>query len=383
MTEEEFEALDDAHLDGIVVKLDRKKPTSTANAFPFQLFDEVTSSTIAKRFLIKGTLARGETSAWIAPPGGMKSALMAELAICVASGADWHGRKNKGAAGVVYFALERGDLVRRRLQAHRERLGLKSLPIAVVTSTINLMKVATVPMVVATIREAEACFGLPVGLAIFDTFTKMIAAGGGDEDKARDQGAVFANIQRIKSETDVHTALVGHTGKDESRGSRGSNAIIGDVDVMVTISGDIIRTATVTKANDFPEGSLFSFKSDIHEFGTDEDGDPVTVNVVSSDTIEPSAAQPRKGKKLPNAALICQRALHEAIIDSGIAAPPSVQIPPGKRVVPIKEWRRIAYSRGISGSSEERAREQAFKRSMETLVALQVVGIWNDLAWSV
>jgi hypothetical protein len=47
-------------------------------------------------------------------------------------------------------------------------------------------------------------------------------------------------------------------------GARGSNAILGDVDVMVEISGDIIRTATVTKANDMPEGPLFSFKSDIH-----------------------------------------------------------------------------------------------------------------------
>jgi hypothetical protein len=28
------------------------------------------------------------------------------------------------------------------------------------------------------------------------------------------------------------------------------------------------------KANELPEGSLFSFKSELHEFGTDEDGGP-------------------------------------------------------------------------------------------------------------
>ena len=53
---------------------------------------------------------------------------------------------------------------------------------------------------------------------------------------------------------------------------------------MVTIGGDEIKTATVTKANDCPEGALFSFKSEVHEFGTDEDGDPITVNIVSSET---------------------------------------------------------------------------------------------------
>jgi hypothetical protein len=123
---------------------------------------------------------------------------------------------------------------------------------------------------------------------IFDTFAKLVAAGGGDEDKAKDQGKVFANIQRIKERMGrpgpgPHVALVGHTGKDETRGSRGSNAILGDADVMVTISGDEIKTATVTKANDMPEGPLFSFKSETHDFGTDEDGDPITVNIVSSE----------------------------------------------------------------------------------------------------
>jgi hypothetical protein len=152
---------------------------------------------------------------------------------------------------------------------------------------------------------------------------------------------------------------------------------------MVTLSGDTIRTATVTKANDSPEGPLFSFKSDIHEFGIDEDGDLVTVNVVSDDAVELSIATTRKANKLSNAALICQRALHEAIIEHGVPAPPAAQIPIGRRVAPLKEWRRIAYSRGISGSSEERAREQAFKRSMETLVAVQAVGVWNDFAWCV
>jgi len=67
----------------------------------------------AKQWLVEGILALRETSAWIAPPGAMKSALLAEAAICVGAGLDWHGYRNKGAAGVVYFAIERADLVKR------------------------------------------------------------------------------------------------------------------------------------------------------------------------------------------------------------------------------------------------------------------------------
>jgi hypothetical protein len=173
------------------------------------------------------------------------------------------------------------------------------------------MRTETVAKVVATIREVEADYGRRVGLVIFDTFAKLIAAGGGDENLAKDQGTVFANVQRVKDETDVHVALVGHTGKDVQKGARGSNAILGDVDVMVEISGDDVRTATVTKGNDMPEGPLFSFRSDIHEFGTDEDGDPITVNVVSEEEVSaqssPKAAEP----KLSTNQRVMFRLLHE------------------------------------------------------------------------
>ncbi|MEY9136003.1 RecA-family ATPase [Bradyrhizobium diazoefficiens] len=90
--------------------------------YPLVTFDEMEADPPAKSWLIKGILARGETSAWIAPPGAMKSALLAEAAICVGAGLDWHGYRNKGAAGVLYFAIERSDLVKRRLRAHRARL---------------------------------------------------------------------------------------------------------------------------------------------------------------------------------------------------------------------------------------------------------------------
>ena len=236
----------------------------------------------SKRHLIKGILAWGETSAWIGAPGSLKSALLASAAICVGAGLDWHGYRNKGAAGVVYFAIERSDLVKRRLRAHRARLGLKGTPICVSSATIDLTSPNAFKKVIDTIRDAKTILQTDIGLVIIDTLAKLLAAAGGDENSAKDQGAVFANVQRVKNATGVHVALIGHTGKDESRGARGSNALLGDVDVMVTISGDEIKTATVTKANDAPEGVLFSFKSEVHDFGTDDDGDPITVNIVTA-----------------------------------------------------------------------------------------------------
>ncbi|MBR1173685.1 AAA family ATPase [Bradyrhizobium sp. KB893862 SZCCT0404] len=273
-----------------------------------------------KAHIIKGIIAWGETSAWIAPPGGMKSALLASAAMSVALGSSWFGRRPTNPIGVVYFALERADLVKRRLIAHCRKLGLpdsKPLPIVVVGGMLDMMNPATVPLVVDAVRRAEDYFSWVegvhcCGLLIFDTVAKMIAAGGGDENSAKDQGKVFANLQRIKDDLyGPHIALIGHTGKDETRGARGSNAIYGDVDVMVEIGGDTIKTATVTKANDAPEGRLFSFGSEIYTFGEDEDGDPITVNIVSSEEVSAQvAAKPEK--RLSETQEAMYRLLHDA-----------------------------------------------------------------------
>ncbi|MGY4160501.1 hypothetical protein ACVINW_006343 [Bradyrhizobium sp. USDA 4461] len=328
----------------------------------------------AKHWLVKGLIASGETSAWIAPPGGMKSALMAELAVAVSNGSadgSWHDRKVPALWGVVYFALERADLVKRRLRAHFERMGPPNeddggyFGIVVVRDTIDLMDRESVSRVVKTVRECDTC--LPVQLLIFDTFAKTIAAGGGNEDKAQDQGKVFANIQRIKDALDPgpgtigppHVALIGHTGKDESRGARGSNAFYGDADVMVEISGKEIKTATVTKANDMPEGPLFSFRSETHEFGKDKDGDPITVNIVSTEevTATSGAGNSTEPKLSTN-----QRVMYRLLTDAG---------PSG---LTTEAWSELAKEQGIAAKQRHYEARMALK---DKGLVREYAGVWR------
>jgi AAA domain len=355
--------------------------------YKFKTFDELAAEPVAKRWLIKGILARGESSAWIAPPGRMKSALMAQASVCVAAGIDWNGKRSKEAAGVIYFAIERADLVSRRLRAHGQLQGLKGLPIFVVSSTIDLTKPDAFKKVVDTIREAERHHGTNIGLVIIDTFAKLIAAGGGDENSAKDQGAVFANVQRVKNATDTHVALIGHTGKDETKGSRGSNAILGDVDVMVEITGDgDIRTATVKKANDAPEGSLFSFKSAEHSFGVDEDGDPITVNVVSSETVDASQSRANGSRPWPKGMKLVHEAITGALIDKGadhrVGGDGSMV-----RAVNVMAARSIHLQRYVSAGEGDReaAERQAWRRNFSKARQSDLIGAetsnGQELVW--
>ncbi len=275
----------------------------SVKGFPFVTYKTARSApaSASKQWILKGLLARGETSGWVGAPGSLKSSIVTAMAQACAAGDDWCGKRNKGACAVIYFALERADLVKQKLRAYGEKNDA-DLPIAVVALTINLMDERVVDEIVATIDAVEQEFGIKVGLLIVDTLPKGIAAGGGDEDKARDQGKVYANIQRIKDRCSPHAphvALVCHPGKDVSRGPRGSNASTGDFDVQIEIAGADIRTATITKNNDGPEGFIASFKPVIHDFGKDEDGDPIEVCL--AEPIEgASAAPPLEPKLSPN-----------------------------------------------------------------------------------
>src|SRR5262245_37196553 len=318
-----------------------------SSALPLTYFDDLSDTPTPKPWLIKNVLARDETSSWIAPPAKGKSALLTDIGVHKAAGRDWRGFRTKGRAGVVYFALERADLVRRRLAAHKLRDGLGSLPIAVTGQVIDLLNRNCVNTILATIREAEQRFACQVGLAIFDTYAKGIAAGGGDEDKAKDQNIVQANLRRVFDRgCHTHIAGVGHTGKDESKGERGSNARLADVDVQVQISGDDIKLATITKANDQAEGTLTSFKLEPFDFVPDEDGDPFRTFILSPETYDATQGSSSR-QKLTDRQTLAMRALADVILTQGREPPPSYHLPPDIRIVSADAWRDELLRRDI------------------------------------
>ena len=144
----------------------------------------------SKNWLIKNVAALMETSSWIGPPKSGKSALLVDLCLAIARGVDWRGFTIKRKSGVVYLALERGDLVKRRLRGHAKRDKIENIPFAIRRGIVNLMAEDCVDAIVALISEAAKEFGCDVGMLVVDTFSKAIAAGGGDENRAQDQNIV-------------------------------------------------------------------------------------------------------------------------------------------------------------------------------------------------
>jgi hypothetical protein len=344
-------------------------------------FDELSETPAPKPWLIKNVISRDETSSWIAPPGKGKSALLTDIAVHLAGGVDWRGFRSKGRSGVVYFALERADLVRRRLVAHKQRDGLKGLPIAVAGEVIDLLNRSCVNVILATIHAAEQRFGCEVGLVIFDTSSKGIAAGGGDEDKAKDQNLVQANLRRVFDRgCHIHIAGIGHTGKDESKGERGSNARLADVDVQVQIGGDEIKTATIMKANDQPSGFLTSFKLEPFDFGLDEDGDPFRTFIVSPEIF---ADERGAGRQRPSdRQVMALRALTEVTLSEGRDPSPDYQLPAGIKVVDAESWRHELLRCKVLDATASNPPAR-FRELRDALAARNLIGVRDEVVWSV
>jgi len=239
------------------------------------------------------------------------------------------------------------------------------------------MNKSCVEIIVAAIKEAEQHFGLGVGLAIFDTYAKGIAAGGGDEDKAKDQNIALANLRRVLDRVHIHIAGIGHTGKDESRGERGSNARLADVDVSVLISGDTTRTATVMKANDQPEGPLVSFQLEPFDFGLDEDGDPFRTFILSKDIITSAPAK----SSLTDQQRLALEALAESVLASGRDAPSEYGLPHGTKVVTADQWKTELLRSSVldTEASNPRAR---FNELRKRLAVKRLIGVRDGLIWS-
>jgi hypothetical protein len=358
------------------------RETLSALARPLTYYRDF-NRVICLDWAVKGIFAKGHNSYAFGPPGGGKSALLGSVAAHLGAGSDWRGFKIKERKAAVYFALERADLVQKRIWAECQRNQFGEVPVAVCPGIVNLMDRKCVDMIVGTILKAEDDFGLEVALAILDTFGKAIAAGGGDEDKARDQNPAWANLRRVHELLarwhTIHVAAIGHTGKDESRGPRGSNAADGDNDVSLQIKeiGDI-KDVSVYKANELPEGPLLRFKMEPYDTGIrDEDGKPIEIWIPASEIIPAPTTSKKKTPKLTSKQQNALDCLVQ-VAANGMSAPASTGLPFGCQVATLDQWREELIRRAVidGGSTNPQARFSEIVNALQKYHVARVDGIY-------
>jgi putative DNA primase/helicase len=217
-------------------------------------------------------------------PGTFKSFLAIDMALCMANGIDWHGRRTK-QRNVLYIAAEGQMGVLKRFEAWRIHhnidlvKGISILPIAAkLDNHIDRIDIAN------AIRESKP----RPQFVVIDTLARSME---GDENFKVDMAAVIATVDMIRFEFGIQTMFIHHSGKDEARGSRGSNSLPGATDTQFLIkkgNDDLTAILTCERQKDDAKNPPIGFAMKSIDLGVKNiDGDDLNslVPVFSSDVM--------------------------------------------------------------------------------------------------
>jgi hypothetical protein len=334
---------------------------------------------LTSRYLVKGWLDRGAFSVVYGESNVGKTFFALDLAIHIAAGRDWHGAKVAAPGdlpgGVIYVAGEGGTGLNNRIEALRcdkmdlyteadAHRGFRLLP--------TLLDLCGKDDAGELLKVMDLQPARPA-LIVIDTLARNM--GEGDENTARDMGAFIQSCDRLREATGAHLMVIHHSGKDVSRGARGSGSLRGAVDteIHLTRSGIVIMAET-KKQRDMPTGKVFAYTLRDVEIGTDEDDEPVTSAVV-----EPTEPV-KKLRRLTGQKSIAMQALDDALAQKGEKRPGDM-FPQNRRCVSVETWREYCERHSLSGGKGESAARMAFNRARDGLHSEEFIRIIDEYVW--
>jgi len=236
------------------------------------------------RWLVKGAIPLDSLGLLFGGSGTFKSFVAIDLALHVAHGLPWLGKKTtKGP--VIIIAAEGGAGLWRRIVAwHRHHnLRWSGAEVYVVPVAVDLGAEAS------RVREAATAIGVTPALVVIDTMAQTF---GGEENSAGEVSHYLREIGlQIRSAYQCAVLVVHHTGHMATERPRGSSALRSNVDFMFGCFRDEKEMLATVECHKQKDGELCaeaSFALSVVELGKDEDGDAITSLVAArvGDTTE-------------------------------------------------------------------------------------------------
>lgn len=191
-------------------------------------------------------------------PGAGKSFIALDMALRVAAGAEWFGRKTK-RTGVLYIAAEGARGMGKRITGWKihNRCPELSVPFFVLPVAVQLLEDGERAKLLRTIDEAKRqLLDFDIGLVIVDTVSRSIA---GIDENSQDTMTRFVDAcDSIKRHCGGALIGIHHSGKDKERGMRGSSVLLGAVDASIRLTKkDHLVTIAFEKQKDAEEAAPF------------------------------------------------------------------------------------------------------------------------------
>lgn len=210
---------------------DEIEPAEERSRWNFLSLDDV-ESLPPPRWLVPGVLTEGSLAAIYGAPESGKSFLAVDMSMAIAGGVDWHGRQVE-RGGVLYIAAEGAPGLGKRFRAWKvDRCAQgRRFDLHLMRDDLNLA--AEKDGGVRAFAQAVTDELGPLRLIVIDTLNQT--AAGADENSAKDMGRYIASMKLLRNATGATVVVVHHSGKDLSKGMRGSTALLGAMDTTVEV----------------------------------------------------------------------------------------------------------------------------------------------------
>jgi len=324
-------------------------------------------------WLVEGLIPEKSLAMMYGEPGCGKTFIALDMALSVAHKAMWQGQTVTGGQ-VVYVAGEGVGGLKKRIAAwHIHKQLDQAAPFVVVPSAVDLMDETNTEELHLTI---QAVADGPVALVIFDTLARSMS---GDENSSQDIGRAIKAMDGVREAFNCCVMAIHHSGKDNSRGARGSSAILGAVDASMKIErvGETV-SLVVEKQKDAEMMDPIWMNTVSVEVTTDQLGLDIETSLVLDRTDQGPTGGGTKGLRPAQKAVL--DALTEALVRHGQSSPGGENYPSGVTVVQESAWRQIALATSISTGNPD-AERKAFSRAAEVLIQKKIVAKWQNLVW--
>lgn len=208
--------------------------------------DEITSIPDPEP-LITGVFDLNSTAVIYGPSGAMKSFVVLDWGLCIGTTTPWHG--HEVVEGPVLYVLGEGlHGTRARYMAWKKHHEMDDAVDNIYWGP-HAVDVQTDDGKEELLRAVEKV--QPV-LTILDTLARHLP--GGDENAPHVMSHMVEALDAVKTTTGGCALAVHHTGKDESKGSRGHTSLKGSLDTEILCTKG--PQLTVTKQKNHPDGII-------------------------------------------------------------------------------------------------------------------------------
>ena len=329
---------------------------------------------LERRYLVKGWVDRGAFSVVYGESNVGKTFFALDMALHIAAGENWHGSRIHQPEQVVYIAAEGGTGLNNRIEAmrrhNRDLIAAAGPNFVLLPEGLDLCTGNDATALIEMLSTA----GIRPGLIVIDTLARVM--GNGDENTAKDMGQLVRSVDQLRAETGAHVMVIHHSGKDASKGARGSGSLRAAADTEIELTrNDTVVMAEARKQRDMPCDGVFAYQLKSVFIGRDEDGDNVSSAVVEATDIQ----RTDKRVRLSGRAQVALDALKETIRDKGrvIQSDDLPKVP----VVDLADWQAACDRVGLTDSDKAASKARIFRRHRDALMDKDRIRIWDSYVW--